>query len=222
MIEKVKIGNATLYLGDCLEILPSLPPVAAVIADPPYGIGYSHAGNDRKGIGGGKYATKVARQKIIGDDNAFDPAPWLEFPIVILWGANHYADKLPPKSSWLVWDKRASSNHSNDFADCELAWSSLGGVARMFRHHWDGMMKASERGIPRVHPTQKPIALMKWCIEQAGKPQIILDPYMGSGTTGIATHELGLQFIGIEIDRKHFETACERIEQAQRQLCLGA
>ena len=216
-IEPVVIGNAILYYGDCSEIIPHLPPIAAVVTDPPYGIGFAHGGNDNSGIGKGRYATKFAGQEIIGDDKPFDPIPLLSFPVVILWGANHYADKLPAKSSWLVWDKRAASHHTNDFADCELAWSSSGGVARVFRHHWDGMMKASERNIPREHPTQKPISVMKWSILQTGVSGTILDPYMGSGTTGIAAHELGLKFIGIEIDKQYFKIACKRIEQAQKQ-----
>jgi DNA modification methylase len=130
-----------------------------------------------------------------------------------LWGANHYADSLPAKQSWLVWDKRAASHHTNDFADCEMAWSSSGGVARMFRHHWDGMMKASERGESRVHPTQKPVVLMAWCMAAAKVPQgaTVLDPFMGSGTTGIACIRSGRKFIGIEKDLRYYEIAKNRI-----------
>jgi len=220
-MESVTIGKATLYLGDCRELLAQIK-ADAVISDPPYGIAYSPGGGG-KGIGNGKYVkTFTGNDVVFGDDVPFDPAPLLSLaPVVLLWGANHYADKLPPRPSWLVWDKRAASNHTNDFADCEMAWINTGGVARIFRHHWDGMMKASEQGIPRVHPTQKPIALMKWCIVQAGKPETILDPYMGSGSTGVAAVDMGLHFIGCEIERRHFETACQRIEQAQQQLKLG-
>ena len=212
-----KIGLATLYHGDCKDLLNSIE-CDAVISDPPYGIGFKHGGNDRSGIGKGKYATVFAGDSIAGDDAPFDPTPILNVsPVILLWGANHYADKLPPKSSWLIWDKRAGSNCTNDFADCEMAWLNTGGVARVFRHHWDGMMRASEHGIPRVHPTQKPVALMKWCILQAGTPKKIFDPYMGSGTTGVAAVEMGLEFIGCEIEKRHFDTACNRIADAQRQ-----
>jgi site-specific DNA-methyltransferase (adenine-specific)/modification methylase len=208
---------ATLYLGDCRDLFSKIR-ADAVITDPPYGIDFSHGGNDHSGMGGGKWQTKFAGEKIIGDQVPFDPIPLLSVaPMVILWGANHYADKLPPISSWLVWDKRASSHHTNDFADCELAWCSAGGVARMFRHHWDGMMRASEQGQPRVHPTQKPVALMKWCIVQEGSPTRIFDPYMGSGTTGVAAVEMGLEFIGCEIEQRYFDIACKRIANAQKQ-----
>ncbi|MBN9078540.1 MAG: site-specific DNA-methyltransferase [Rhizobiales bacterium] len=190
----------------------------AIVSDPPYGIGFAHGGNDNSGIGRGAYATKFAKIEIRGDDRPFDPAPLLTIGNQhILWGGNHFADRLPSSSAWLTWDKRAASGHSNDFADCELAWTDLGTVARMFRHHWDGMMKASERGQPRVHPTQKPIALMEWCIRFIANGTIILDPYMGSGTTGVASVKLGRPFIGIEIDEGYFDIACARIRKAHDQ-----
>jgi len=190
----------------------------ALVSDPPYGIAFAHGGNDASGIGGGKYATKFAKVAIEGDDRPFDPRPWEAAAAEsILWGANHFADRLPSSSSWLIWDKRAASGHSNDFADCELAWTSLGGVARIFRHHWDGMMKASERGVPRVHPTQKPIALMEWCVRMTTPSLCIIDPFMGSGTTGVACARLGRRFVGIEIDETYFDIACERIRKAYQQ-----
>jgi site-specific DNA-methyltransferase (adenine-specific)/modification methylase len=133
---------------------------------------------------------------------------------LILWGGNHFANQLPASPCWFVWDKRAKSEHSNSFADCEIAWTNLGTPARVFRHHWDGMMRDSEKGIARDHPTQKPIALMRWCIEKAGVEigRTILDPFMGSGTTGVAAVSLGRKFIGIEIEEKYFDIACRRIE----------
>jgi len=210
--------GVTLYLGDCLEVLPTLGGGMAVVSDPPYGIAFAHGGNDRGGIGKGRYATKFAGAAIVGDDAPFDPSPLLAFSdTVILWGGNHFADRLPPSPSWLIWDKRAASHHTNDFADCEMAWTSRKGVARVFRHQWDGMMKASERGIERVHPTQKPIELMKWCLEQIPDSGSILDPFMGSGSTGVAAVKLSRKFTGIEIDPGYFDIACKRIEQALRQ-----
>lgn len=207
--------GVTLYLGDCREILPRLEPQDALISDPPYGISFSHGGNDRSGIGKGKYATKFAKVLIEGDADSFDPRPLLSLAeIVILWGSNHFANYLPPSAAWFVWDKRAASHHTNDFADCEMAWTNRTGVARVFRHQWDGMMKASERGEPRCHPTQKPVELMRWCLSQIPDAKTIIDPYMGSGTTGVAAVKGGLRFTGIEIDPGYFETACRRVSEA--------
>jgi site-specific DNA-methyltransferase (adenine-specific)/modification methylase len=214
---KVVIGDATLYLGDCLDILPTLGKVDACISDPPYGIAFSHGGNDKGGIGKGKYATKFAGEAIHGDDKPFDPSPLLALKVpTILWGGNHFCSRLDDSPSWLVWDKRAASGHTNDFADCEIAWSNVKGVARVFRHHWDGMMRASERG-ERSHPTQKPVALMVWCIEKVPDAKVILDPFMGSASTGVAAIQLGRKFIGIEREPRYFDIACKRIEQAVAQ-----
>ena len=210
------IGDAVLYLGDAREILSGLGKFDAIVTDPPYGIAFAHGGNDRSGIGKGKYATAFAHVSIVGDDVPFDPSALLALSdTLIIWGANHFADKLPASSEWLIWDKRAASHHTNDFADCEMAWSSSSGVARVFRHQWDGMMRASERGIPRVHPTQKPVELMKWCVLRTAGT--VLDPFMGSGSTGVACAQLGRPFVGIEIEPAYFEAACERIAEAYRQ-----
>lgn len=218
-VRKEVIGEATLYLGDSLAIVGQLNRPAAVIGDPPYGIAFAHSGGGA-GIGGGVYRTEFAGQGMVGDDKPFDPSPWRgAAPIVCLWGANHFADKLPPSPGWLFWDKRAQSHHSNSFADGELAWTNIDQPLRAFRHHWDGMMKASEKGEARVHPTQKPVALMVWCFEVLGVPARgrVLDPFMGSGTTGVAALRTGRKFVGVEIDPKHFDTACRRIEEAAKQ-----
>jgi site-specific DNA-methyltransferase (adenine-specific) len=199
-------GRATLYLGDCLEVLPTLE-ADAIVSDPPYGIKYSH------GKGGGRLAksTVFDHHPIIGDDKPFDPSPWLAFPNVILWGANHYADKLPPRARWLVWDKRDGIT-SNDQADCELAWTCSKRPARLLHHRWNGMLKASERGVKRVHPTQKPVALMEWCLSFIPEDATVLDPYMGSASTGVACLRTNRHFIGIERDPAYFEIAKARIE----------
>lgn len=169
-------------------------------------------------MGGGRYATKFAKVAIMNDDKPFDPSHLLGLgEIVVLWGGNHFADKLPSSPCWFIWDKRAVSKHTNDFADCELAWTNKKGVARVFRHQWDGMMKSSERGVARVHPTQKPIALMRWCIAQIEPAETIVDPYMGSGSTGVACAMAGKSFIGIEIDEGYFDVACKRIRDAYSQ-----
>ena len=207
------IGDATLYLGDCLEILPTLDKVDAVVTDPPYGIKYSHG---KVKI---KHATIFQNIHILGDDKPFDPFPWLKFPVCLFWGANHFANKLPDGGRWLVWDKRCGTGDGKSQSDVEIAWLSGDRKAdRIYRQLWDGFNKAGEeRGIPRVHPTQKPVALMQWCLGFLPNAKIILDPFMGSGTTGVACANLGRKFIGIEIEEKYFDIACKRIEIAYSQ-----
>jgi site-specific DNA-methyltransferase (adenine-specific)/modification methylase len=203
------IGRATLYLGDCGDILPTLAPVDAVISDPPYGIGESAGKNKSRG--------NLAVAKDYGNDT-WDNAPIDEKLLqqvkqagkwCVLFGGNYYS--LPPSSCWLVWDK---VNGSNDFADCELAWTNLPKAVRRIRYMWNGMLR--EKGAQRGdHPTQKPLAVMQWCIDQLPTPnETILDPFMGSGTTGVAAIINGKSFIGIEREERYFEAACRRIREA--------
>ena len=212
MTNPVIIGNATLYLGDCREILPTLPKVDAVITDPPYGIGEA--------------AGKSATRKGLGPTIDYGNADWDNEPIpddliqmvreagkwAVIFGGNYYA--LPAAKCWLVWDKE---NGDNDFADCELAWTNLPKAVRRIRYMWNGMLRANgeARG---DHPTQKPVGVMAWAINHVPEPcRTILDPFMGSGTTGVAAMNLQRQFIGIEREPKYFDIACRRIEDAQRQ-----
>ena len=208
------IGNATLYLGDCLEILPALalPEKPAVISDPPYGIAHRHSG-----CGNGMH-TRRNTMPLHGDDAPFDPSPWLHFENVLLWGADHFSERLP-HGRWLAWDKLDGMDSWDTFSDVEFAWHSQRGAARIFKRKWKGIacIKAGEGYGVRCHPTQKPIALMQWSIEQAGRPQMVIDPYMGSGTTGEACMRIRSRFIGIEIEPRYFDIACSRIENAQRQ-----
>lgn len=218
LAEKVTIGDAELYLGDCLEILPSLSKVDAVITDPPYGI--KHPCNFAA-RGRGSLAACNDYPDVYDDDKPFDPKPWLALDVpTCFWGGNYFADQLPVCSGWLVWDKERPDEL--DQATCELAWTNYVKGVRRFRHLWNGMMKASEKG-ENYHPTQKPVALQEWVLSLRWTPNgTILDPFMGSGTTGIACVNLGRKFIGIEIEKKYFDIACERIENAQRQQRLFA
>jgi len=194
-------GLAKIFHGDCREALDQLD--GTIISDPPYGINYSHRSFK---------TTKFAGLKIIGDDKPFDPRHLLRFKRVLLWGATHYACRLPTdEGRWLVWNKR--DGRANCMSCVEMAWArGTGGRAdRIFHHLWDGFRKASEKGIKRVHPTQKPIALMEWCIGFYKRPGLIIDPYMGSGTTLIAATNLGLQSVGIDIDEQNCEIAAKRL-----------
>lgn len=215
--------TVTLYHGDCLDILPTLEAgsVDAVVTDPPYGMDAKTNYKSRKR---GALAECNDFPPIEGDAEPFDPLPWLGFPVVGLFGANWYANKLPPSGAWIVWDKLdgLSSEREigfNDNSDCELMWTNKGKAARIIRHRWMGCMKASEHGQRRVHPTQKPVALMVDIVSYLTQPgATVLDPFMGSGTTGVACVQTGRNFIGIEIDEGYFNIARERIEAAQREM----
>ena len=213
-MEKVTIGNAELYCGDCAVILPQLEPVDLILTDPPYGIG--EAANNNKS------RSKIAQSKDYGSDDWDNapPAAWL-FGLMqdkskhqIIFGGNYFT--LPPTSCVLVWDK---DNGANDFADCELAWTNLKKAVRLKKWTWAGMRQENMgRKEERVHPTQKPTGIMEWAISQAPDDvTTICDPYMGSGTTGVAAMNLEKRFIGIERERKYFDIACERINRAQAQ-----
>lgn len=233
-MRKEVIGNATLYCGNCLEILPTLPKVDAVITDPPYGQAYraKNATGKHGWLRSAPPTTRSCPDFVHGDDSPFDPSPWLNVaPCVLLWGAHRFASRLPA-GMWLVWDKKPGIK-GNSFGDGECAWLNRDGPVRIFRHLWNGLQvqagseeAARQPGtsaqVRRVHPTQKPVAVMRWCIERAGHPEFILDPYMGSGTTGVACAQMGRSFIGIERDPEHFSIACERIANAQSQQRLIA
>lgn len=223
-IRKEIIGSCTLYLADCLNVLPSLGAVDAVVSDPPYGIDFDCTKKRTRSSAFSMGITPLADRrwkKIDGDDKPFDPSPWIHFDKVILWGANHYADKLPSSTCWLVWDKKVDTTPDN-FSDCELAWTNLPGVVKKFSHLWRGMVRAGRENIsngPKLHPFQKPEALMHWCLSlcKLAPGTVVLDPYMGSGTTGVAAVKYGFNFIGIESDEEHFEIAKKRIQRELQQ-----
>ena len=207
------IGRATLYLGDCRDILPTLPKVDAVVTDPPYGLGGRLANDNANGEWG-----LCSKESLAWDKRTQPDEVGLAIDLcddAIVWGGNYYA--LPIARCWLLWDKM--QEHSG--AHAEMAWTNLDRPVRTFR-----MARAAAFGVRpngelngdlKVHPTQKPEPLMRWCIGFLPDAQTILDPFMGSGTTGVAAVQMGRDFIGIEREPKYFDIACKRIEDAQRQ-----
>jgi DNA modification methylase len=204
---KVELENATLYLGDCMDILPTLPKVDAVITDPPYGIAKTWKGGFSAKHGWGKAGIDA---DLRNDWDAEIPSDDLINLILsmgdqqIIWGGNYF--NLPPSRCWFVWNK---PERGFTLAEAELAWTNRDNVVRVF----DG--PRSDPG--RQHPTQKPLSLMSWCVSKT-KGSTILDPFMGSGTTGVAAIQMGRKFIGIEREPKYFDIACKRIEQASKQV----
>jgi len=185
----------------------------AVVTDPPYGIDEANG----KNIGRGCLAPSIDYGYSNWDKRAIQEAINPIFRIStyqIIFGGNYY--DLPPTSCYLVWDKK---NGKNSFADCELAWTNLKKAVRKIDYLWHGMIRANNE--PRGdHPTQKPLGVMRWCLTHIPDAITILDPFMGSGTTGVACVEHGRKFTGIEIDPKYFDIACKRISQAKRQAKL--
>ena len=206
-------GHVQIFHGDCRDVLPSIGDrIDLILTDPPYGIPILHSSNlgprnPKKGSPNGKSFPPLS-----GNDVEFDPSFLLRFECC-LWGANHYAHRLPHNGRWLVWDKRAGKVPPRSQADCEMAWCSSYGAARVFYHMWDGMVKDSEVGIARDHPTQKPVALMLWCLRFFPSVGRVVDPYMGSGTTLVACKRDGRKSIGIEIEERYCEIAAERLAQ---------
>jgi DNA modification methylase len=199
------IGDARLILGDCREVLPTLPRVDAVVTDPPYGIGRDGQKRTTGGNGGRKaYAFK-------GWDT--ERPEWLPEILEaaehhIIWGGNYFADLLPATGKWLVWDKGQRITQS----DGELAWTSLDGALRVFEQNRVALLLEGAE-----HPTQKPVQLMQWCIQQLPGVRSVCDPFMGSGSTGVAAVKLSCRFVGIERDPEYFDIACRRIEEAWKQ-----
>jgi DNA modification methylase len=203
-----------IYHGDCRDILPSLPKVDLVLTDPPYGLKQKAYRVASRG--------KLAKTTDYGD---FDwdvlvPADLIQAAVKagrwqVIFGGNYYG--LNSNTCWFIWDK---DNGNSDFADCEMAWTNLPGSLRRVLWRWNGMLQ--EPGSPkeqRVHPTQKPIAVMAWAIAKAEdktheEMATVLDPFLGSGTTAVAAKKLGRKCIGIEIEEKYCEIAVKRLAQS--------
>jgi DNA modification methylase len=209
-VRKEVIGDCVLYLGDCLEVLPQLGKVDAVVTDPPYGLGdkWTSGGRGKWPLvdrdmraGGGSWdaATSDGVSRALEVSEKF-----------IVWGGNYY--NLPPTRGWLVWDKivrNFSTGH------VELAWTNLDQPIRAFNYSHGELATEGKQ-----HPTQKPLPLMRWCLSFLPDAETILDPFMGSGTTGVACVQLQRKFIGIELDPDYFDIACKRIEEAYKQPSL--
>ena len=204
IIREERIGDCRLIQGDCLEVMPSLGPVDAVVTDPPYGIADKWKGG--KGHGWGKAQQQTEKR------NKWDAEPLGEGEIAailraakhcVIWGGNYFP--LPQSRCWLVWNK---PERNFTLAEAELAWTNLDAVVRV--------IDAPRSEPDRIHPTQKPVRVMEFSIQKT-KAQTILDPFMGSGTTLVACAKLGRKGIGIEIDPDYFDIACKRVEEAYRQ-----
>ena len=208
---KETIGDCELWLGRCDDIIPVLPKVGSCVTDPPYGIKQA---NGFDGFGG--MGAPIARRKYEGDWDNERPSVDLFSAMLavadvhVIWGGNYFTDLLPVSRKWLFWDKCQTMP---TYSDGEMAWTSLPGVStKRIVYNNNGLM-AREKD--RVHPTQKPVEVMRWCVEMT--TGTVLDPFMGSGTTGVACVKLGRKFIGIEIEPRYFDIACRRIEQAYAQ-----
>ena len=215
-----RIGPHRLILGDCLEVMPTLGNVDAVVTDPPYGIGEGAGKTATRQRKAGGASMALADQRVYaGGEWDGEPASAEHMALIrsvskhqIIFGGNYF-DGLGPTSCWLVWDKQ---NGDNDFADCELAWTNLPKAVRRVYWRWNGMIRKGDD--VREHPTQKPVGVMEWCIGHLPvAAHTILDPFMGSGTTGVACQKLGRAFIGIELDPEYFAIACKRVDEAMRQ-----
>lgn len=204
--------HCTIYHGDSSEILPQLDVSDLVLTDPPYGIGEAAGKNDSRG--------RLAAVKSYGYESWDNDriVKELLFLVVgagkntILFGGNYYSDYLNQNVCWLVWDKL----NTGDFADCELAWTTLPGAVKRISYLWNGMIKKKPED--RFHPTQKPLSVMEWCIHIAdrklkAKQETIIDPFMGSGTTLRASKNLNRRAIGIEQSEKYCEVAAKRLSQ---------
>lgn len=219
----MKIETNVIYNMDCLQGMRLMKEqgikVDWIITDPPYGIGEDGAKNHSRG--------KLAQPTL------YTPKEWdkkrIEKPYFdmmfdvsqnqIIFGGNYYTDFLPPSPCWIVWDKQ---NGENDFADCELAWCSIKKAVRIVRYRWAGMLQGDMKNKEtRIHPTQKPLPVLEWIIAKyTNEGDLILDPFMGSGTTAVACHKLQRRYIGFELDKEYFDLANKRLESEKAQLSI--
>lgn len=207
----------TLYCGDNRQIAPLLGSFDLLLTDPPYGLNMASKGQ----VGNGLSSTGISAGKFIkptqfhrSEWDKATPSKWVLQSFIesakssVIWGGNYF--EMSASSCWLVWDK----DNSGDFADCELAWTNLPKAVRKFVWRWNGMLQEDMKNKEnRVHPTQKPLPVMHWCLTQVPEAKTIFDPYAGSGTTLLAAKQKGLTAVGIEIDERYCERAVERLSQ---------
>jgi hypothetical protein len=212
MAEKVVIGNAELWHGDCREVLPLLPRFACLATDPPYGLGDLLHRPGASRTSGPQYWSKhyAAGAESWDRDTVADGVlmALAQADKAVVWGGQFYL--LQPSRCWLSWNKILRNWSSSE---AEHAWTNLDKPNRVFDYSHGQLATEGKH----YHPTQKPVPLMAWCLDQAGRPATVLDPFMGSGSTGVACVQLGLAFTGIERERGYFDAACERISRAQAQ-----
>lgn len=194
----------TIYQGDCRVWLPEAD---VIVTDPPYGIAYEHWSNVAHGT------NRFAHIKVFGDDAPFDPGHLLALgKPTVLFGANHYAERLPSSPGWLIWDKRVGRGPT-DQSDAEVAWTNVLRTVRVKSIYWGGIIRTGrEQADGRVHVMQKPVALMSWVLGYM-PDGVILDPYAGSGSTLVAAKNLGRRAIGVEIEEEYCEIAARRCAQ---------
>ena len=208
ILREERIGGQRLILGNCLEVMPQLGVVDAVVTDPPYGIGADEAAAKNKGKWGWTDFGESQWDRERPPPVAFECILSIARQQII-WGGNYFADLLPPSMRWLVWDK---GQRNFSLADFEMAWTSQQKAARAFDYPRALALKDGKQ-----HPTQKPVALMEWCLGFLPDAKTILDPFMGSGTTLVACQRMGRQGTGIELDPEYFDIACRRVDEAARQ-----
>lgn len=211
--------------GDCMDYMAALEDNAfdLAIVDPPYGIDAANSfGGEKRKSGKGK-AMKSAFDKKDWDKNP--PTKYYFEQLFrisknqIIWGANYFSNMLPPSMGWIVWDK---DNGNTKFSDCELAFSSFDVALRKWSYTWNGMLQGDMKNKEhRIHPTQKPVKLYQWLLDKYAKPgQRILDTHLGSGSSAIAAHYYGVDFVGIELDEDYYNAAKNRFELATAQQAL--